>query len=42
VRLALLRNGSPSGLFFYRSGVSSFWFVYLNITWTVVIDIMHI
>jgi (+)-neomenthol dehydrogenase len=24
VRLALLRNGSPSGLFFYRSGVSSF------------------
>ncbi|XP_045800285.1 (+)-neomenthol dehydrogenase-like isoform X1 [Trifolium pratense] len=24
VRLALLRNSSPSGLFFYRSGVSSF------------------
>jgi len=26
VRLALLPNGSPSGLFYYRTDVASFWF----------------
>jgi len=30
VRLALLPNGTPSGLFYYRTDVASFWFLVLH------------